>query len=479
MTNDTVDVVLTSVQDMRNRWKMIDALYGGTRTMRAEGRKYLPQEPAESDPAYQARLERSTLFNALRKTVTSMSGKVFSKPITFADGTPDDFKKDWENIDFENNNGDVFFKTLFEDGLKYGLYFFLVDMPPSIPGATIKYEQENDIRPYFVRIDPHTLLGYRYTKIKGKHKLTQVRIYDCYYAEDGEFSEKKVEEIRVYTIGAWRIYRLENNTWSLILEGQSSIKDAVPLVTGYCNKTGFMQATPTFEDLSYLNVTHWQSFSDQRHILHVARVPILFGKNLQDEKKALEIGPNRLIAGPPESDLKYVEHTGKAIDSGRQDLQDLQDMMAILGLENLLPVVGGQTATAKSLDYSDINSPLQFMALGLADAIEQGMVYYRQFKNDPSSNTGGVKVNTDYGITLRDATDIQSLIQARIAREISSETFWRELQRRNILQKDFDPVKEKALLEKDREVDEEILNDATGAQPAASSSRSNVGSSQE
>ncbi len=479
MTNDTVDVVLSSVQEMRLKWQMIDSLYGGTRTMRKAGEKYLPQEPAESDVAYQARLTRSTLFNALRRTVTSMSGKVFSKPIGFADNTPADFQKDWENIDLENNNGDVFFKTLFEDGLKYGLYFFLVDMPPSIPNATIAYETENNIRPYFVRIDPHSLLGYRYLKFKGKHKLTQIRIYDCYYEPSGEFGEEKVEEIRVYTIGAWQVYRLTQGSWQLVLGGESSIKDAVPFVVGYCNKTGFMQADPTFEDLAYLNITHLQSFSDQRHILHVARVPILFGKNLQDDKKPIEIGPNRLIAGPQDSDLKYVEHTGKAIEAGRTDLLDLQDMMAILGLEQLLPIVGGQTATAKSLDYSDINSPLQFMALGLADAIEQGMVFYRQFKNNPEGNTGGIKVNTDYGITLRDATDIQSLIQARIAREISSETFWRELQRRNILQKDFDPVKEKKLLEEDRAVDEEILNDATGAQPAASSSRSNVGAQEE
>lgn len=87
-------------------------------------------------------------------------------------------------------------------------------------------------------------------------------------------------------------------------------------------------------DLAWLNLAHWQSASDQRHILHVARVPILFGRALQVADGEIEIGPNRLIlADDPAAGLRFVEHFGTAIAAGRQDLVDLEDRMAVLGLD--------------------------------------------------------------------------------------------------------------------------------------------------
>ena len=53
----------------------------------------------------------------------------------------------------------------------------------------------------------------------------------------------------------------------------------------------------------------------------MARVPILFGRNLKVGEDGIEIGPNRLILGEGDgADLKYVEHGGAAIEAGRQDL---------------------------------------------------------------------------------------------------------------------------------------------------------------
>ena len=63
---------------------------------------------------------------------------------------------------------------------------------------------------------------------------------------------------------------------------------------------GFMTAHPPLMDLAWLNLAHWQSASDQRHILHVARVPILFGRNLTLPEDGLALGPNRLATGEGE-----------------------------------------------------------------------------------------------------------------------------------------------------------------------------------
>jgi len=49
---------------MTPAWTIVEDVSGGTAKMRAEGKIYLPMEPAEKDPAYSRRLSRSVFFNA-------------------------------------------------------------------------------------------------------------------------------------------------------------------------------------------------------------------------------------------------------------------------------------------------------------------------------------------------------------------------------------------------------------------------------
>ena len=133
-----------------------------------------------------------------------------------------------------------------------------------------------------------------------------------------------------------------------------------------------MTAHPPLMDLAWLNLAHWQSASDQRHILHVARVPILFGRNLTLPEDGLALGPNRIVTGEGESaDLRFVEHSGAAIAAGRQDLIDLEDRMAVMGLDLMTRRggTGSTTATARAIDAAENSTSL----LGLIHAVEEGL----------------------------------------------------------------------------------------------------------
>jgi len=140
-----------------------------------------------------------------------------------------------------------------------------------------------------------------------------------------------------------------------------------------------MTAEPALLDLANLNIAHWQSDSDQRNILHVARVPILFAAGLGDSEapiKKLNIGATTFINGQIGSDLKYVEHSGKGIEAGRQDLQDLEQRMAQMGLNMLVKGAGrsgSATATARVLDQSEADSPLSMFETVTPGAQELSM----------------------------------------------------------------------------------------------------------
>ena len=69
----------------------------------------------------------------------------------------------------------------------------------------------------------------------------------------------------------------------------------VPVVECAVDADYAMRARPPLLDLAWLNLAHWQSSSDQRHILHIARVPILFARGMDTAESQIDIGPNRII----------------------------------------------------------------------------------------------------------------------------------------------------------------------------------------
>ena len=202
-----------------------------------------------------------------------------------------------------------------------------------------------------------------------------------------------------------------------------------------------MTGKPALLDLADLNVAHWQSSSDQRNILHVARVPILFAAGLdEDASQTLEIGPNRIIYGPQGATLAFVEHTGNAIAAGRQDLEDLKQDMSTMGTELLVKRTGGVTATEKAIDSAAGDSALASIARALNNALSTMLDYMGEWDGG-REDCGSLATNTDFRVAM-DAADLDTLMKARQAGDLSRETFWIELSRRNILNGDFDPEDE-------------------------------------
>lgn len=426
-------------QEMEAKLRLPRALMGGTRKMREKGELYLPREEAESVESYKRRLGRSKLFNGFRKTVRDMTGKVFAKPIVLGDDMPEVVKTWCENIDLAGRNLQSFAWDVFWDGMVAGVSYILVDMPQAIENATLADERRLGMRPYFVHVTAENLIGWKSETIGGVETLTQVRIKECVTVADGEWHEKEVEQIRVLEPGRWQIWRQmgDKNEWALFEEGKTSLKK-IPLAPFYARRTGFMTADPPLEDLADINLQHWQSESDQRNILHVARVPILFGKGFPDDAPALQIGAGVMTrASVVEADLKWVEHSGDSINSGREDLKDLELQMQQMGMELLIPKPGEQTATGKAIDAAAMHAPLQAMAASLQDALELAFAFAGEYAGLGPDGAGSVTVNTDFGIAYRDAGDLTALIQMRNAGDITRERLLMEMQRRGVLADDL------------------------------------------
>lgn len=461
----TVATASDAQSAMANGAAMVRTLVAGTEAMRKAGTTYLPQEPGESSESYNERKARSFLFNATGKTVDDMTGKVFTKPVVCEKDVPEKIKACAENIDLAGRHLNVFARDVFKDGMQTGIGYILTDMPPAIPNATRADEASAGHRPYLVYIPLERVLGWKSQTIGGVEKLTQFRFMECVTEADGDFHEKEIEQVRVIEPGTWRTFRKDDKgEWKPYESGTISVTDEICVAPVYINRTGFMTGAPPLSKLAELNVAHWQSSSDQRNILHVARVPILglFGWNADDK---IEIGAGRALRNSSsEAKAAYVEHSGAAIDAGQTDIDKLEFQMQTQGLQLLVPQPGGKTATGEVRDDAKENSPLAMMATALQDALEQSFGFMARFTGETVKartvdGGGSVVVNKDFGIQLGAAT-LTDLISMRNSRLISEETFWAECQRRGVLSDSFDPK-----VEKDRLANEAPELDSKSGKP--------------
>lgn len=462
---------------MAPRWKLVDDLLGGTETMRAAGSEHLPRHSEETEEAYQCRLATTTLFNVFEQTLNTLSSKPFSEEVKLNDDVPKALLPLLDDVDLQGNKLAVFIREWFRIGLSKALCHVLVELPRLEPKAdgsprTKADDLKDNVRPYAVLIRPENVLYMEEATINGVRVLTHVRILECYTERVG-FAEVHRQRIRVLDPGIVSIWEPaekkigQKEQW-VPRESYPTGYDFIPLVTFYSNShesPGL--AKPPLLDLAHLNVSHWQSTSEQRHALTVARFPILACSGASgDDSDAIVVGPNKVLYNEdPQGKFYFVEHTGAAIEAGRLDLEDLEERMANYGAEFLKDRPGDPTATAKAIDSAESGSDLAAIVGVFEDAVAQVLEMMVEVgklsaateavaneggePNEDGPKGGTIELVKAYTPDLADAPGLTSLQAARAAKDLSRENFLRGLVLRGVLPEDFD------LAENDEELQDE------------------------
>lgn len=426
----------SQVDAMAEDWTLIDALMGGTKAMRRAGKKYLPKWQNEVEASYQTRLGMATLFPAYQRTVSVLTGKPFSKPITIGEDVPPRVVEWLENVDLQNRNLDTFAAEVANEAMAYGICGILVDCPPCNGARTVSDEKAAGIRPYLIHVKPGNILGWRATSINGNRVLTQLRLLETIEEEDGEFAVKIVEQVRVLERGSWAVYRKKSATvdeWVEFDRGVTSLQE-IPFVPVYGFRVDFMVGKPPMLELAHLNVEHWQSSSDQQTILHVARVPILFGKGLTET--SFTVSASSLVTGGPDGDLKYVEPSGASIESGRKSILDLEDRMRQTGAELLVIKPGNTTEVQTVADNEMGMCDLQRIMQAVEGSLDQALDLMAKWVGEAKG--GHVTIYRDFGAATLAEASAELLFKMTAGGKLSFETLLNELKRRGVLGPDLD-----------------------------------------
>lgn len=455
----TVDTTSSAHAWMSIMWHKINALLGGTETMRARGEAYLPRHAEEDYDNWQRRLDRSVLTNIYRRTVRSLSGRPFTEEVQLQN-VPETLMKMSEDVNKMGDNISVFARNVFQDGIAKGHTAILVDFPPQAElnedgsRRTLADQVREGVSPYFCHIRPENIIAAYSEVVGGVEMFTHVRIRENAVERDG-FDEVSKQRVRVLEPGMWQLWELvkganKKEQWVVIGSGETGLS-FIPLVVFYTEREGCMTSNPPLMDIANLNIAHWQSSADQRHILTVARFPILASSGVVDLGTTV-IGPNEHLNTPDtQGRFYYVEHSGNAIEAGRKDMLDLEESMVTLAMEPLLRKAGNVTATQRSIDAAEGHSDLQNLAVRFGETLTTAFMMAGMWLEIDWPDDASVKVFTEFGPTAQESKDIDQLIQMRGNRDISRESFYRELQRRNFLDINFDAATEQRKIEDEGE----------------------------
>ena len=430
-------------KDMQPAWTIVRDVSGGTVRMRQVGKTYLPKEVAEEPKAYNCRLNRSVFFNAYKRTRGALTGMVFKRNPTIAEDVPPEIVKQLENVDLAGTHIDVFSKELFEDAFE-GHAFILVEMEKALDPnldlsgqASGADEQAAGRRPYWVRYKADQAVNWRTSRINGEEQLTQITFKECNYEPDGEYGEKEVVRYRAFKrVGdkvTWELYRVvKSTTYSLGGEEEMELEDdgelslsRIPVAIVYGKRLGLVKSEPPLLDLAYLNISHWQKYSDHSNILHVCQVPLFVRKGATTDQAAIEVGIAGTVDVPVEGEVSWVEVEGHGIEAGRIDMLDLEQRMAVMGLSILSQRENSNiTATEKRQDFQEMQSELSTMARSLKDAMELALQFHAEYLGLELVDAGGsIELGVDEQELIVTPEHLNVLLSAVQSNNFSLETF--------------------------------------------------------
>lgn len=477
----TVASLGSAQQIMMNRLTGPLHLLQGTQAMRDAGELFLPRYDQETDRVYHNRRQRAVLYNYYRRTSQALAGRPFREQVKYEDTSPglDPLLK---NIDSLGQNGHSFFHECFMTGVSKGFVGLLAEFPEAAPAANLQEEREMGLRPYLRSIHPEDFIAGFAEIIQGEEVVLHVRFRENELVQMG-WGEVLRQRVRVYELRVdpetgdpvvvWELWELKENgentkeEWTMVREGTLVGMTRIPLTIFYAGeRESFLLCQVPLSGLADLNIAHFQSDSDQRHVLTVARFPILAASGVEEDDN-LEVGPNKFLKSSAEgSKFYYVEHSGAAIGAGRQDLQDLQERMATMGVDLMVRRSGDRaTATARNIDESRGGSVLQAMAEDFSWVATQAIRNMERWMGvqDPQAS---VKLDSDFGLAMKDQVEINALIQMRAGGDLSRKGLIREYKRRNLLPEVFNEDLNDEELEEEGP-DLSLVPPAPGGRPVA------------
>jgi Domain of unknown function (DUF4055) len=461
-------------------WDKVDAILGGAETMR-KAKRYLPKFPNESDGDYNFRLGNARFTNIFRDIVEGLASKPFARELQLIDGSPD-LETLRENVDGNGNHMHIFAGNLFFNGIAKGISWVLVDYPSVDAGLSLAQEKALNIRPYWVNIQPNDMIAAESKMIGGKRAWTHIR-FKCNKVTREAFEEKVTETIRemnrddngLVTYSDWTKTKDASTGKEIWVQGElyNITLNEIPLVCFMPSRyiAGDWQIQPMMQDAADLQVEIFQLENALKYAKDNTAFPMLAGNGVQPPMAAdgvtvaaVPVGPKSVLYAPPNGDgahgeWTFIEPSSESLRFLAEDLKETIMQAREVGRQPLTAQTGNLTTVMAAQSASKGNSAVASAALKLKDALENAWRLTALWMKDVSAPT--IDIYTDFDLGLAENNGADLIDKGRARGDISQETYWAELKRRNLLSAEFDSEEEELRIA--NELPDELTQDASGA----------------
>jgi hypothetical protein len=443
----------SAYDEMKPALDMISAIMKGAMAVRAAGKEYLPQYPAEGRDEYQLRLASAPWRPEFEDAIRSLSSKPFSKEIAVQSQTSARIKAILEDVDTLGNSLQRFARQSFQGGIAKGYHGILVDFPVADNG-TLADERASGARPYWVQVPAENLIALYTQIVGGRTIVTHARVLECIVEREG-FGEKVYDQVRVLEPGTWAIWRQnEKEEWFEFASGESGLTE-VPLVIFYAGQRSGEVVQPPLLNLADMQIELYRALSRQDEILTYAGSPMLAANGMAKGDEEIQVGPRRVLYAAPGGDgggtpnWAWIQPDAANITAVGAHVQSIIEDMKRLGMQPLTQKTGSPTATGQAIEGAKAHSAVQDWALAFKDALEQCLVYTSQWLDEPE--TAEVSIDTDFSIDLETGAELDSLLKLRATADISRPAIITEFKRRGVLSADYDEKADEQLIAEEQQ----------------------------
>ena len=419
-------------------WQRMRDTFAGRDAVIKAGSLYTPTLPAATPTAQHSYLHRGNFYNAVRRTVSGLTGGVFQKTPRF--DVPRRVQPWMDDVTLTGVPMNAFALAATEEVLLMGRMGALVEMADSPLTET---------RPYFVRYTTENILNWDTTTLDGDEILTLLVLRESprTVSDDDPFSYTAVEQYRELRLTLVEgSLRYTQQLWQRPAKG-GEIARVGPVLTplrrgeplpfipfvffGPAFTTSALKDPPLL-DLANLNLAHWRNSCDHEQGLHLVALPTPYVSGMKgagEDSDVLHIGPSTIWILDKDGKAGMVEFSGAGMGALEKALLAKQHQMATLGAKLLeeQPSVAQETATAVLARHAGEHATLRT----LAQAMEQGlrtilqtMAWWDGLDATPRDVPVKVELNKDFLQVKAQPQEIQTALATLQAGEISYETFW-------------------------------------------------------
>lgn len=384
----------------------------------------------ETADGYESRKNNAVLFNVVKKTIETARGMMFRRELTWSDDLNKDFISCAENIDNNDTELNDFIKEAATNSLWDGISFILVDTPSTDQEVvTLQQQKALGIIPYFTHIRASQILNRRIEK----GRLVQITIDENVTEPVGLFGERSINQQRVLFIGGGRIYRND-----IIVSEWTNSLNYIPIVPVYSNKIGYLDGSPKYLELAYLNLKHFNLSSQLDKALYTASnpIPILYGSQSNGEQ-SITIGVDTALRfnSKQEGGFEWGEFKGTSIDKLQDEIKNTERRMNELAINTLTENNKEKTATEAAIvsvkETSDLTS--------IASSIEwsANVAYQIWCEMQKLNPTGEIFLNKDFASVGLKPDEARVYLDMYNSGTLTLDQLWTELQNREFI-KEFD-----------------------------------------